>query len=472
MMHKLLSHWLLLALSLVPAACAASGGVIPDSDPSRTVDGYRGIWFELGQKSEYGDKYSGGLGTYTSNHIPLAIHAPEANKTFFVYGGTTEVDERHLLAMIGYYDHGRDVVSRPTVVHDKQGVDDPHDNPTLTIDGRGHLWVFVNGRGRVRPGYIYRSRRPYSIDAFELIREDEMAYPQPWWVEGKGFLLPFTRYTDGRELYWSTSPDGRSWSEPQKLVSGGHYQVSTLSGGWLITAFNTHIPAGNVDTRTNLYLLQTGDLGRTWRTIDGTPVSTPLDPVDNPALVRDYRSEGRLVYLMDITVDRQRNPVVLYLTSTDHRPGPGGDPRTWTVARWTGSEWRYSDITTSTHNYDVGSLYIEPDGTWRVIGPTEPGPQQWGTGGEMAMWVSRDEGGTWAKAREMTRASERNHTYSRRPINAHPDFYAYWADGDPDRQSISRLYFSDRAGNVRVLPYEMDGEFARPERVPPPARTP
>jgi hypothetical protein len=27
--------------------------------------GYCGIWFTLGQFSEYGDKYSGGLGTYT-----------------------------------------------------------------------------------------------------------------------------------------------------------------------------------------------------------------------------------------------------------------------------------------------------------------------------------------------------------------------------------------------------------------------
>ena len=50
-------------------------------------DGYRGIWFTLGQKSEFGDKYSGGLGTYTANHVPMAIYAKEANKTFFVYGG-------------------------------------------------------------------------------------------------------------------------------------------------------------------------------------------------------------------------------------------------------------------------------------------------------------------------------------------------------------------------------------------------
>src|SRR5690625_7842004 len=50
------------------------------------VIGYQGIWFTLGQFSEYGDKYSGGLGTYTANHIPLAIYAEEVDKTFFVYG--------------------------------------------------------------------------------------------------------------------------------------------------------------------------------------------------------------------------------------------------------------------------------------------------------------------------------------------------------------------------------------------------
>src|SRR5919206_382540 len=76
----------------------------PTSQPipsGAKVDGYRGIWFELGQKSEYGDKYSGGLGTYTANHVPIAIYAPKVGKTFFVYGGTTNADERHLLCMAG-----------------------------------------------------------------------------------------------------------------------------------------------------------------------------------------------------------------------------------------------------------------------------------------------------------------------------------------------------------------------------------
>lgn len=120
--------------------------------------GYRGIWFELNQKFEYGDKYSGGLGTYTAKHRPLAIHAPEVGMTFFVYGGTTTAAEKHLLCMIGAHDHGSDEVLRPTVVHDKEDVLDPHDNPSLLIDEAGHLWVFVSGRGQLRPGFKYRQR--------------------------------------------------------------------------------------------------------------------------------------------------------------------------------------------------------------------------------------------------------------------------------------------------------------------------
>ena len=37
------------------------------------IDGYKGIWYTIGQKSEYGDKYSGGLATYTANHTPVAM---------------------------------------------------------------------------------------------------------------------------------------------------------------------------------------------------------------------------------------------------------------------------------------------------------------------------------------------------------------------------------------------------------------
>ena len=117
----------------------------------------------------------------------------------------------------------------------------------------------------------------------------------------------------------------------------------------------------------------------------------------------------------------------------------------------------------SDNNYDMGSLYLEEDGTWRIIGPTEKGPQPYNPGGEMAMWVSHDRGAGWHKVKQLTRNSPRNHTYARRPVDAHPDFYALWADGHGRQPSESYLYFCNRGGDVRILPREMDAETQRPQ---------
>ncbi len=226
-------------------------------------------------------------------------------------------------------------------------------------------------------------------------------------------------------------------------------------------------PGGNVDKRTNLYFLQTSDLGQTWKNAGGEPVSVPLADPQNSALVRDYQAEKRLVYIHDLDLDRQGRPVILYITSADFRPGPSGDPRWWTVAHATDRGWEYAEVTRANHNYTTGSLYLEDDGTWRIIGPTEPGPQPIGSGGEIAVWISRDAGKTWQKERNVTNGSRYNHNYARRPVSAHPDFYAFWADGDPDKLSASHLYFTNRSGErLWRLPYDMADEFAAPEAMP------
>jgi hypothetical protein len=375
--------------------------------------------------------------------------------------------------MVSYFDHGTGKVARPVVVMDKGKVDDPHDNGSLAVDGTGHLWVFVSGRGNRRPGRIYRSRVPCEIGEWINLGDSEFTYPQPWWFESRGFLHTYTRYTPGRELYFRTSRDGIVWDAERKLAGiEGHYQTSEQVGDRLITAFNRH-PGRDVDRRTDLYYMETRDMGRTWTTAGGAPLTIPLTTAENPARIRNYSSNpdptgNALVYIHDTTTDAAGRPVILYLTSKDHRPGPDGEPRTWMVARWTGSEWLFHRITTSTHNYDTGSLFIDEDGTWRVIGPTGAGPQRWGTGGEMELWTSRDQGMTWAKQRSLTADSTRNHSYARRPRHAHPDFFSWWADGNADTLSESHLYFTNRAGDkVWRLPCDMTEDFAAPAMMRP-----
>lgn len=439
------------------------------------ADGYRGIWFELGQvdgeiiSGEYGDKYAGGLGTYTSKHVPMAVYAPAVEQTFFTYGGTRR-GVQDLLVMAASYDHAAHEVRRPTIVDAKsesgfegETVTDPHDNATLLLDDGGHLWVFVSGRGAVRPGRIYRSEAPYSVASFELLHEwDRFAYPQPWLLDGR-FVLCFTIYDENwtRELFWRTSPDGEAWSSPSKLVGiGGHYQISDAHAGTLVTVFNWH-PDGDPDRRTNLYALRTEDRGSTWQTIDGTTIEPPLVEPDNEALVVDYHARDRLIYLNDVTVDTDGNPLVLYVTSDGHAPGPANDPRQWTVAQWTGGEWRTHVVTESDHNYDSGSLYVREDG-WFIVGPTETGPQSYHTGGEMAVWQSRDQGANWERTHVFPARNGRNASYARRPRDAEPPFEAFWADGDAAAFSDSWLYFGSLDGGYWQLPYDMDGETVEP----------
>lgn len=456
------------------------------------ADGYRGIWFELGQfDGEYGDKYSGGLGTYTSKHVPMAAYAPAVEKTFFTYGGTTSGD-RDLQIMASYYDHYAHEVPRPTVVDEKPEPDppydsdtvvDPHDNASLILDGEGHIWVFVAGRSRRRPGRVYRSVDPYDIAAFELLHEiDLFAYPQPRWVDSRAAVC-FTVYDEdgNRELFRRTvGADGLS--PPTKLVGfGGHYQVSEpvdghsgvadddrqarttavgWSGGGLVTAFNWH-PDGDVDRRTNLYVMRTPDGGRTWETADGRTLDPPLDDPANEALAVDYRARGRLVYLNDVAVDADGNPVVLSVTSRGPEPGPTNGPRRWRVTHWDGAEWRTHTVTTSDHNYDSGSVYVT-DGAWWVVGPTEPGPQSSHSGGQVAVWRSADRGATWNRIHAYPTRGARNATYARRPRGAAPPFAAFWADGDASQPSDSRLYIGSLDGRCWQLPGEMDGPTAEP----------
>jgi hypothetical protein len=493
--RRLLCVVALLVPVVLTTGASADDGAVAEAAPRR-IDGYKGIWFTLGQfygkgigteryapasrrpVFPYGDKYSGGLGTYTAKHVPLAIYAPQVEKTFFVYGGTTGPGQRYLLCMVSYFDHKQNRVPRPVVVHDKQGVNDPHDNPSLAIDERGHLWVFVSGRGRVRPGFKYRSIEPYSIDGFELISEEELTYPQPHFVAGAGFLHLFTKYTGVRELYWERSTDGRDWAADRKLAGirepgterSGHYQTSAAVGKRVGTFFNRH-PNGNVDLRTDLYYAETSDLGETWTTIDGTELSPPLTEVDNPARVIDYAAQGLNVYLKDMGFDAQGHPVLLYLTSPGHEPGPPNDPRHFRIVRWDGEAWQSAQICPTDHNYDMGSLYLANE-VWTVRVPSAAGPQPYHGGGEIVEWQSRDLGATWAQARQITGPSRLNHNYVRRPIAAKDPFYSFWADGDPTQLSESRLYFTDSTGQrVWQLPYEMDREFAEPTLLAPPAKT-
>lgn len=461
----------LLLLAIILTGFSIANGQPEETLTNKKLDGYRGIWYELNQKHEYGDKNSGALGTCSAKHVPLAIYAKKVDKTFFVYGGTTNKEERHLLCMIGEYDHKTGVVSKPTVVYDKKGVDDPHDNPSIMIDDEGYILVFVSGRNTTRMGIKMKSKKPYDISEFEELSEEVFTYPQPWNME-QGYFHFFTKYTGVRQLYFETSVDGMKWTDDKLIAAipvnegekSGHYQTSNIFENKVAgTFFNRHID-GHPDTRTDLYYIQTKDFGLTWTSVDGTVLELPLLQRESPARAIDYQTKGKNVYMKDIGFDAAGNPVCLYVRSNGFKPGPSNVPYEWCVTKWDGKNWKTFVVCESDHNYDMGSIYIS-DNEWKIVGPTEPGPQKWGAGGELAVWCSENKGESWNKIKQLTKNSINSHSYVRRPVNFKAPFCFFWADGHSHNFSKSELYFGDFEGNIWKLPYEMKEDYEKPIKI-------
>jgi hypothetical protein len=91
--------------------------------------------------------------------------------------------------MASQYDHASHLVPGPTMVMDKNGVDDPHDNAVIQLDEDGYVYVFVSGRNTTRKGFIYKRIEPFSTAEFELISPAagmSFTYPQIWHLPGNG----------------------------------------------------------------------------------------------------------------------------------------------------------------------------------------------------------------------------------------------------------------------------------------------
>src|SRR5690606_10328461 len=97
--------------------------------------------------------------TYTAKHRPFAIYSEKANKTYFCFGGTNESNST-LLHNVSYFDHSSKTVANPTIVLDKMTTD-AHDNPVISMDDDGYIWIFSTSHGTSRPSYISKSNKPY-----------------------------------------------------------------------------------------------------------------------------------------------------------------------------------------------------------------------------------------------------------------------------------------------------------------------
>ena len=99
---------------------------------------------------------------WAPTHLALPTGHPcqAVNRTFLFMEALPGEGQRRLLAMIGVYDHPTGKVHQPHVVHDKQTVDDPHDNPSLTLDPQGISGCLSVGEAGNDPGLSTVAENP------------------------------------------------------------------------------------------------------------------------------------------------------------------------------------------------------------------------------------------------------------------------------------------------------------------------
>ena len=469
-------------------------GAVPDNSfTPAPVNGYHGIWYENEPGSSppggYGPKYGGGLGTYPQQTNAIAAYSASDDKTFFVYGGTDGTNNQ-LKNMIGYYDHATGQFARPRVLREVGGFD-VHQNATLNVDADGYIWVFAHSHGTtIGSGNIYRSANPGDISSFQNVALPDGLFSHPGNVtlsygnsiydQTNGFVEVYNVYSNDRAVHVATGDlnaagDDINWDQTSVNdtalfdMGQGHYAIARTNGSKIGILANYH--EGHLNNRTNLYYVESNDWGQTWQLPDGTPITAPITSASDASRIHDYLSEDQLVYIKSMDFDAAGNPVVMYLTVSDatgggHNAGPQPGGRTVHTAYWDGAQWLINDMLTTNSNYDHGELWIDAAGNWNVLGAFLDGPQVWGTGGQIGLWQSDDQGATWDFIRQLSFDENYNSTYPRLVTDADDEFFALWADGDAYDPSDSRLYFMNAEGTmVYRMPTTITGDFAAPELV-------
>ncbi len=430
----------------------------------------RGVWYHCGSANllpDQGAVYCGPMATYCAWHRPMAIYRADANRSYFVFGSAGN------RPTISYYDHSAGTWAYPVVIGENPD-GDAHRNPTLLIDEEGYLYMFWGAHGH--ESFVHRSVRPHDISEWEgraALEETGATYPQPWMLR-EGELFVSYRKAPGWRCRFST--DGAlTWSDPVDIAAFGvadnargasefaiygstvaeegphprklHFAFSRLGGGTPEEVATKHLWG----RRYNLYYTRSDDGGRTWRRSDGTQYDLPTGEEQAEKL---YDSGTRGVWIKDIQLDLDGNPMILFLE---------GEVETfhawWKVARQTPDGWEIADVTESDHMYDAGALMVfarDDIRMWGASGDNQPHED----GGEIEEFTSTGGGATWSLTRRLTEGSQYSHNHVK-PIMGHRDgpgdVRAIWSYGDsrkpPETDDVRLYYIGDGMDRGREIPF-------------------
>jgi hypothetical protein len=435
-----------------------------------------GVWHRSGAKTRLSPAgktvYGGGHATYCSWTRPMAIYAPQVDKTFFAFGNA---DNR---PTISAYDHRRKTLEPAATVGANKDMD-AHRNPHLLIDAEGFLYLFYGSH--CSPTYLARSQRPFDLHAWDSLGAvaENSSYPQPWQLR-QGEIALFYRnggtHNAGESCVRSRDR-GRTWSSPQLIATSppknGLYAVSVAESGPYPRKIHMTWSATRGDwwQRYHLFYASSADGGLTWQRSDGRPYRLPITEPDAERVFRsDVPDHG--VWLQDAQLDQAGRLHVLFVD---------GQTLTydccWRLATLAKGKWTVTRIAGCDHMYDHGALVPLADNDLRAYLPSIP-VQPWEDGGQIVEWQSVDHGATWKSLRQLTHTSKYSHNHVKSVFQqVHGDFRVFWSYGDsadpPQTRDVTLFRYGEQLAapeplDPRYPPEQFPGRFlllSRPERI-------
>ena len=230
------------------------------------------------------------VSTYTAKHIPVAVRGN--NVDYYTFSDNSSGDLKIYIA---------NSLGDKTLIRTIDRVIDPHDNAVVNY-WDGYIWVVAAARGNKRIGYSYRSKYKDDISEFIQVGSGYWAYPHLW---QKALLYTVYDIDNTRELY------ARNTSCDQKLVSGGHYNISYDDGETIHMVYNWHEDK-NLDKRRHIFYMTSKD-GCVWTDKNDNILTLPLSEFDQQTLL--YESPY-YAYLKDIQViDGELNILTVFSDS-------------------------------------------------------------------------------------------------------------------------------------------------------------
>ncbi|RPI46498.1 MAG: hypothetical protein EHM46_00490, partial [Bacteroidetes bacterium] len=317
---------------------------------------------------------------------------------------------------IGYYDHETGQVATRTIFNDLE-VDD-HDNPSILVDGNGHLLVFFTSHGGPEGIYFVRSVRPEDIGQWSEGRllklnspsqleygHESYTYTNPVRLsEENGRIFLFWRGIDGKPTYSTSEDNGETWSEGKILCLPGrtyafrrpYVKIASNGKDRIHIALTDGHP--NSEPQNSIYYMYYQ--GGAFYRAGGEKIREEGDVPHHPRecdVVYDARLTGEKAWIWDVAEGPRGRPVLVYARFRDN------ENHLYGYARWDGGKWNGHNLVNS--------------GAWfphTLEGETEPEPNYSGgivldhedpsilymsvkrdTVFEIEKWTTANEGRSW-----------------------------------------------------------------------------